>query len=57
MGRVDGRLSRDVLETSFFRVVAHVGMIDVADRTPGRSGHAGRAEGRSPGPGQRTFTM
>jgi hypothetical protein len=44
MGRVDGRLTRAVLAAGFFRTVAHVDLLDVADPTQGRLGHVRRAE-------------
>jgi len=34
MGRVDGRRTRGVLAPMVVRAVAHVDLLDVADRTP-----------------------
>ena len=56
MGHVDGRLTRDVLAPMFVRALAHVDVLDVADQAQGRSVHARRAEGKSPGLGQRSFS-
>ncbi len=57
MGRVDSGLTRDVQARMVVRAVAHVDLLDIADRTPWRSRHARRAEQQSPGPGQRSFTV
>ena len=62
LGHADGRAVSTVIRMSDMLApmiicgMARVDLLDVADQTPGRSGHVRRAKEQSPGLGQQAFT-